>query len=39
MVMHTSRLVEEGLFITLAGKVEGGGGEGRGGGCPRTRPP
>lgn len=28
MVMHTSRLAEAGLFITPAGKVEGGGGEG-----------
>lgn len=37
MVMHTSRLAEAGLFITPAGKVEGGGGEGDG--CPQTRPP
>lgn len=28
MVMHTSRLAEAGLFITPAGKVEDGGGEG-----------
>lgn len=28
MVMHTSRLAAAGLFITPAGKVEGGGGAG-----------
>lgn len=37
MVMHTARLVEAGLFITAAGRVQAGGG--RGAGCPRTRPP
>ena len=28
MVMHTARLVEAGLFITAAGRVQAGGGEG-----------